>query len=434
MIVGIAFSWSHRFSIDRCRPGFSLIQFQISTKMGTAVDSANFFARCRDIAYTGSASKGISMKGTLKFLILAAMLLGLPLAGVLVAGISASRYFEFPPRSLYIEHAPFSWIAFIAYSLFIVAVAGPFLLHALRSRHPVPIRTAPANPFPWWGWCGIVLGLVSWILAWNRFPLFSEYQAHTFTPLWIAYVLTVNGLTYRRTGTCLLLRRPLSFLLLFPASAGFWWFFEYLNRFVQNWSYTGADFGPAEYFCFASLSFSTVLPAITGTREWLLSYSWWSGAYEHFFPVRISCPRLLAALVLTASGAGLFFLGIYPNHLFALLWISPLLILVSLQALLKDKHILSPLTDGDWRFVLASALAGLLCGAFWEMWNFYSLAKWVYHVPFVQRFQVFEMPILGYAGYLPFGLECSVVAEMVLGSGGKKRISNVEQRISNDEV
>jgi hypothetical protein len=383
--------------------------------MGTAVDSANFFARCWDIAYTGSASKGIRMKGTLKFLILAAMLLGLPMAGVLVAGIPASRYFEFPPRIHYVEHAPFSWIAFITYSLFIVAVAGPFVLHVLRNRSQVRPKTAPAHRFPWWGWCGVVLGLVSWILAWNRFPWFSEYQAHTFTPLWIAYILTANGLTYRRTGTCLLLRRPLSFLLLFPASAGFWWFFEYLNRFVQNWSYTGADFDPAEYFLFATLSFSTVLPAITATKEWLLSFSWWNRAYEHFFPVHICHPRLLAALVLMASGAGLSLLGAYPNHLFALLWISPLLILVSLQVLFKETHIFSPLENGDWGFVLASALAALLCGVFWEMWNFYSLAKWVYHLPYVQRFHVFEMPLLGYAGYLPFGLECSVVAELMLG-------------------
>jgi hypothetical protein len=409
------------------------------------------------------------MKGILKFVILAAMLLGLPLAGVLVAQAPLSRYFEFPPLTLYVEHAPFSWIAFIAYSLFILVVAGPFVLHALRRMcHPANYRAPISSPFdsgrlrsgrpldhipsfgplsrardydhklrpelrgrfPWWGWCGVVLGLASWILAWSRFPWFSEYQAHTFTPLWIAYILTVNGFTYRRTGTCMLLRRPLPFLLLFPASAGFWWFFEYLNRFVQNWSYTGADFGPAEYFLFATLSFSTVLPAITGTREWLLSHSWWSGAYEPFFPIRISSPRFFVAVVLTASGAGLLLLGIYPNQLFALLWISPLLILVSLQVLLKETHIFSPLGNGDWRFVLASALAALLCGVFWEMWNFFSLAKWVYHVPFVQRFQVFEMPVLGYAGYLPFGLECIVVAEMVLGSGGKNRISNVEQRIS----
>lgn len=82
--------------------------------------------------------------------------------------------------------------------------------------------------------------------------------------------------------------------------------------------------------------------------------------------------------------------------------------------ILKETHIFSPLTAGDWRSVLASALAALLCGMFWEMWNYCSMAKWVYHVPFVQRFHVFEMPLLGYAGYLPFGLECSVVADMVL--------------------
>jgi hypothetical protein len=366
------------------------------------------------------------MKGVLKFAILSAMLLGLPLAGVLVAEAPLARYFEFPPRTYYVDHAPFSWIAFIAYSLFILAVAGPFLLHALRNRQLVPIKTPCANRFPWWGWCGVALGLVSWILAWNRFPWFSEYQAHTFTPLWIAYILTVNGVTHRRTGTCLLLRRPLSFLLLFPASAVFWWFFEYLNRFVQNWTYTGADFAPAEYFLFATLSFSTVLPAIATTRAWLSSFSWWSGAFQHFFPVQFSFPRLFAAAVLTAAGTALFLLGVYPNHLFALLWVSPLLILVSLQVLLKETHMFSPLRDGDWRYVMASALAALLCGVFWEMWNFYSLAKWVYHVPFVQRFHVFEMPILGYAGYLPFGLECSLVAEMILKK--KRKATGQEPR------
>jgi hypothetical protein len=359
------------------------------------------------------------MKGILKIAVLGVMLLGLPLAGVVADQLPVSRYFEFPPRTLYVDHAPFSWKAFISCSLFILAVICPFALHGLRNRPHPSFKSPPAKHFPWWGWCGVLLGFAAWILAWSRFPWFSPWQAHTFTPLWIGYILTVNGLTYRRAGTCLLLQRPLSFLLLFPASAGFWWFFEYLNRFVQNWAYTGVSFGPGGYFLYATLSFSTVLPAVTGTREWLLSFTWWNETYERFMPTQISSPRLLAAGVLVVSGAGLFLLGVYPNHLFALLWISPLLILVSLQALLGEQHIFSPLAKGDWRFVLASALAALLCGLFWEMWNFCSLAKWTYHVPFVQRFHLFEMPILGYAGYLPFGLECSVVADMVLRRSGK---------------
>jgi hypothetical protein len=66
---------------------------------------------------------------------------------------------------------------------------------------------------------------------------------------------------------------------------------------------------------------------------------------------------------------------------------------------------------GDWRRVGLLALAALICGFFREMWNFHSLAKWIYAVPCVNRFHLFEMPLLGYAGYIPFGLECAVVAE-----------------------
>jgi hypothetical protein len=46
-----------------------------------------------------------------------------------------------------------------------------------------------------------------------------------------------------------------------------------------------------------------------------------------------------------------------------------------------------------------------VCGFFWEAWNFYSYPKWVYHVPFVSWLKLFEMPLLGYGGYLPFALE-----------------------------
>jgi len=285
-----------------------------------------------------------------------------------------------------------------------------------------PSRRPVQTDFPGGLVRGCVLGLASWVLAWNRFPWFSGYQAHTFTPPWIAYILTVNGFTYRRTGTCLFLRRPSSFLLLFPASAGFWWFFEYLNRFVQ----TGPTRVPI--LLLRNISSSPLFPsqpcfAIATTREWLVSFSWWNGAYQHFFPVRISFPASLPRQSSQPQEPA-FLLGVYPNHLLPFSGSSPLLILVS--AVLSGNHIFSPLRVGDWRFVLASALAALLCGVFWEMWNFYSLAKWVYHVPFVQRFHIFEMPILGFAGYLPFGLECSVVAEMNLRE--RKRLQGRQPR------
>jgi hypothetical protein len=361
----------------------------------------------------------ITKKKALKFFVLVSMLLGLPLLGVFLSGKPFSRYFEFPPQTMHVSHAPFSWWAFAGYTLFIGMVITPFLAQITKPGTPA-LSTGHPRPFPWWGWFGVVLGSAAWILACTRFSWFRPFQAHTFTPLWLAYILTVNGLTLRRAGRCLLLDRPIPFLLLFPLSSAFWWFFEYLNRFVQNWQYVGVQFGPGEYVLYATFSFSTVLPAVMSTREFILSFPFIQSKYRSFLPIRLSHPERWGAFTFCAAAAGLAGLGIWPNHLFALLWISPLLILVSLQAMIKEPTIFSHLVRGDWTGVLCCALAALICGFFWEMWNDYSLAKWTYHVPFVQRFEVFEMPILGYAGYLPFGLECAVISELILKEGDKE--------------
>ena len=348
-------------------------------------------------------------------LFLLIMLLGLPFLGVTWKNGDLSQYLEFPPKTQYIEHAPFSWAAFLFLSLFILIILAPFLVRGLKERAPEKTGSDYAPTFPWWGWIGILLGVLSWVLAWNRFSWFAPLQAHTFTPLWLSYIITINALTCRKKGHCLLLHRPVFFLSLFPLSAAFWWLFEFLNRFVQNWYYVGKVFGPVEYFIYATLPFSTVLPAVTGTREWLLGFSWPDRKFRSFLPIHISRPRGLAWVMLLFSGMSLTFIGVWPNVLFPFLWISPLLIMVSLQTLWGERHIFSDLTRGDWRFLVTAALAALICGIFWEMWNVYSFAKWRYNIPYVHRFQVFEMPLLGYAGYLPFGLACIVIPEMILG-------------------
>jgi hypothetical protein len=349
-----------------------------------------------------------------KLIILMVMSLGLPLFGVILTNKPIDRYLEFPPRTLYVQHKPFSWVAFLCYSLFILVVIVPYVIHGMKGRDEEKAGSSSLYPFPWWGWVGILCGIMGWIVAWSRYDWFSSFQAHTFTPLWIAYIITTNALTFSRTGHCMLVDRTRFFMLLFPVSAAFWWCFEYLNRFVQNWHYTGANFGPWEYFLYATLPFSTVLPAVLGTREWLLCLSWPAKKFQNFIPIRVSHPKVVALVIFLATGIGLACFGVWPNYLFPLLWISPLMIIVSLTALFGEPHIFSDITRGDWHIIVSSAVAALICGFFWEMWNYHSLAKWRYTVPFVQRFQVFEMPILGYAGYLPFGLECALISDMLL--------------------
>ncbi len=341
------------------------------------------------------------------------MLLGLPLLGIILAGYPLERYFEFPPKTQYISHAPFSWIAFTAYTLFILATVLPLIIRGFKGFKSGCKDSLNKFAFPWWGWAGLFTGMITWIFAWTRFSWFADFQPHTFFPLWVSFIVVVNALCYRKSGYCMMISRPGNFLLLFPVSAIFWWFFEYLNRFVQNWYYLGVYFPPWEYFLYATLSFSTVLPAVLGVRDLMLSFSWLQTGFINFLKIEQVKSKQVATTSLILSGVGLLGIGVWPDYLFPLLWISPFFIIISVMTLFGENHALSDIAGGDWRVVISSALAALICGYFWEMWNYFSLARWVYSVPFVHRFEIFKMPILGYAGYFPFGLECAVIGALI---------------------
>ncbi len=360
-----------------------------------------------------------------KWSVLLLLLLGLPLLGVALAGHPLDRYLEFPPITRYVEHTPLSWLMFVGLTVFVLGTTGPFLLKILTSPLPAATGSLARHPFPWWGWLGVGITAVAWVLAWNRFAWLGDLQRHTFTPLWIGYILVVNALAFGRSGRCLLLDRPRFVLALFPLSAAFWWFFEYLNRFVQNWYYEGiSDIGPLEYFLYATPPFATVLPAVLSTTAWLATFPRLDAPLRNLWPIRIPLTRVAGWAVLLVSGAGLMGIGLWPDYLFPLLWISPLLVITALQAICGEETVFARLRHGDWRPVWVPALAALLCGFFWELWNFGSLAHWEYAVPYVHEFQLFEMPLLGYAGYLPFGLECVVIAAFLLPSQARNSGEN----------
>jgi hypothetical protein len=96
--------------------------------------------------------------------------------------------------------------------------------------------------------------------------------------------------------------------------------------------------------------------------------------------------------------------------------VSPVLILIGIRQLAGKPHPLTGIGAGEWRPAIAAALAALICGGFWEMWNLLSMAKWIYAIPYVQACPIFEMPLPGYAGYLPFGLACATVGEWIFPS------------------
>ena len=73
------------------------------------------------------------------------------------------------------------------------------------------------------------------------------------------------------------------------------------------------------------------------------------------------------------------------------------------------------------------ALAALICGFSRKMRNCGSLAKWICLVPRVDRFRLFEMPPSGYAGCLPFGIECAAGARIFPGYDASEGSATAQQ-------
>ncbi|MBT8490104.1 MAG: hypothetical protein KJN62_03560, partial [Deltaproteobacteria bacterium] len=111
------------------------------------------------------------------------------------------------------------------------------------------------------------------------------------------------------------------------------------------------------------------------------------------------------------------------RYCFPLVWVCLYLIFDSVNRLCGAPSLFRYLEKGNWRPVMSLALGALTCGFFWEMWNYYSLPKWTYSIPFVDFFHIFEMPVLGYLGYLPFGLEVYALYNLLIHLFGLKRTS-----------
>ncbi|TFE72955.1 hypothetical protein [Methylacidiphilum caldifontis] len=247
----------------------------------------------------------------------------------------------------------------------------------------------------------IGIGLLSF--SWIANLLIEGARTHyLFFFIWLGYILTVDGLIVMRKGDSPLTRMGLTYLFLFLLSIPFWWLFEGINLRIQNWEYMGSHkFGPVSYFLFASLSFSTVIPAVLTTAEWVRQWRWIDGLKKRK-PIFIGYKKLVAFIGLLC----LVLLFSFPKVFYPLCWIFLFFLTEPLNAVLRKRSILfGDLQRGDWRGVVSLGIGVLICGLCWETWNWKSDPKWVYHIPYLGFFPIFEMPILGYLGYLPFALE-----------------------------
>lgn len=319
---------------------------------------------------------------------------GGPLLALAATGMDVTLYLECPPSGVHVTHAPFSWPWWSCYTL-VGATLILVLIHQIEVNIRLPQKPTYRSHLLLFALCG------SWAIAWNRWGWAMHIQAHTFPILWGCYIAFMNSLTNDMHSTCSFSAARKHYLLSFPLSALVWWMYEILNRSTQNWRYVHIEnFSCLTYVLLSTVSFATVLPAVWATSD-LLHRSVLKTSAPH---LTIHLSALQAILVLLVSAFILLALPFLSNYLFPFIWILPISLVIVFERLIYRR----PYTIQN---IAIWGCAGILCGVLWELWNSHSFVKWTYMLPFVERYYIFEMPIVGYAGYIPFGVLCGMVIQ-----------------------
>jgi hypothetical protein len=285
-----------------------------------------------------------------------------------------------------------------------------------------PKKEIKKVPLPIWFWVGLIL----WSVTLTFDSLIVDYPKFLLNwgaiPLFWGFTLMLDGWVYVRTGGhSMVAKKPQAVIAIGAAAISGWLQFEYFNFFVdESWYYPKGDLiPPAEFVVYSVIGTSGLfIPAI----QWyhlLRTYDAFN--YKYSAGPKLAFPKWLQWVILISAAVGMFVAPFFPDDLFFILWYSPLVILSIILTWLKIWTPFTPIKNGDWSYMVLLALSYLIQGFLFECWNYmsgkhmpdgslisYSPDYWIYSIPYVSKYHIFEMPLLGFMGYLPFGVYCVV--------------------------
>lgn len=203
------------------------------------------------------------------------------------------------------------------------------------------------------------------------------------------------------------------FLSVAAASIVLCWLLAYLNLFVASWA-TQPGHWLLQLLLYTPL-FALLVPAVLVTRALLGSFGGPLKRLSRFMPLPALRHETSVLILLPVALLGLFGGAAWPDTLFWLFWLAPLLLLSALQLLWGEGTIFTALRSGNWSRLILSALAGMLtCNLTLLFLQYFGAALSIAPGPLLMQF--------GFAG---FGLLClqlgDVLAEHWRGKKGPSR-------------
>jgi hypothetical protein len=248
---------------------------------------------------------------------------------------------------------------------------------------------------------GLLVMVVSQSATFARIQPFYSWN----TPIaWTGFILFADSIVWRARGRSWMRSNPREFIFLAVASIPLWLVFEFYNRYIENWYYTGLP----ENFWLRQFgyawSFATIWPAIFEAADLI---DVWRGAVHWKVNTRTAVSRVPLLLGVAAGAGMLLWPLLWPSpYLAAPVWLGFILLLDPINAVMGEESLVRDFQRRDDRRAVNLVLSGFVCGLLWEFWNYWAGAKWHYTVPIMENLKIFEMPVPGYLGFPAFALEC----------------------------
>jgi len=199
-----------------------------------------------------------------------------------------------------------------------------------------------------------------------------------------------------------LLARPGALTAMLWWSAMIWFLFEAINFRLEDWYYVFLPANRLARWVGITVSLATVVPAVLLPERLLERLGVWRELRGRPVPLRPEHLRI----ALWVGGATLALVLALPRYLYPLTWGAVWLIAEPLlYARDPGRSLFADIARGAWGRVARLMAAGLFAGALWESFNGLARGRWIYTVPFLEHWKVFEMPLVGFLGFPFFALE-----------------------------
>ena len=273
----------------------------------------------------------------------------------------------------------------------------------------------PVHRFPRYGtWGLVVLVLMQTAVFCGQSPALAKFPwwwiTSNTTPIcWWAYILVIDAWIYRREGKSWLAGNLSLLALQCILSVVFWCLFEAYNRVIPGWSYLNLPEDLSLRLTGYAVAFATIMPGMFVTCRLLQSYRAWSkvrGPSIHWTPTLL---KMSVTFGLVFSILPPFAPVAIRGWLWAFVWTGWFFLLEPFNYRRGLPSIYRDWERGDWSRTVQLFATGAICGALWEFWNMWAYTKWVYTFAPSLSQKYFEMPLIGFLGFLPFALEYFVM-------------------------